>query len=129
MRRGAASNRHSRVARLDALIVPELLAHTARVAFLAVDCAAGMRVGEAVVQERAERVHVAIAHRLEAALLKFEDSVLGHTRPPCLFYASVARAHGSIHPPLATLARGGLVVVMTSGPGSAARVWKAPPSA
>src|SRR5215472_18926410 len=82
MRRGAASNRHSRVARLDALIVPELLAHTARVAFLAVDCAAGMRVGEAVVQERAERVRVAIAHRLEAALLKFEDSVLGHTRLP-----------------------------------------------
>ena len=46
------------------------------------DHLSGARIGEAVVQERAERVRVAIAHRLEAALLKFEDSVFGHTRLP-----------------------------------------------
>src|SRR5215472_18936208 len=113
MRRGAASNRHSRVARLDALIVPELLAHTARVAFLAVDCAAGMRVGEAVVQERAERVRVAIAHRLEAALLKFEDSVLGHTRLPL---ACVQRFTSNISPSLNSSTTGARE--LTAGRGS-----------
>jgi hypothetical protein len=60
------------------------------------------------VQERTDRVRIAIAHRLEAALLKFEDSVLGHTRLPlaCLRKRS-PRAHGSIHPPPSSPERAG----------------------
>jgi len=48
-----------------------------------------VRFWQAVVQER---VRVAIAHCLEAALLKFEDSVLGpHAPSPLLACASVAQ--------------------------------------
>jgi hypothetical protein len=46
-----------------------------------------MRVGEAVMQQRAERVRIAVAHRLEAALLELENSVLGHARLPLMFCA------------------------------------------
>src|SRR5262249_36279008 len=51
-----------------------------------------VRFWQAVVQERAERVRVAIAHCLEVALLKFENSVLGpHAPSPLLACASVAQ--------------------------------------
>ena len=49
-----------------------------------------MRVGEIRVQQRAERVRMAVAHRVETALLEFDNSILVTTRPFPVFCATLA---------------------------------------